>query len=171
MRTLIALLTAMLIAGCAHYNYRPNFKVEDYDFYALAKVGLDKIDPDGRISTVAVPSGLDPRIRSAYERLKHLKRLTGVISASEIPQSPGYKLPPGYFRLEEFTIQNRIAEIKGQVGPVTRKMTGANMPDCGRIYTIIFTIESDDWVSHAYKVEQCDKSRHWTPVGSPTATR
>lgn len=76
----IVVLLTCLAGGCAHYEYRPDFKVEDWDFYALDKVGLDKIDPDGEITTV------------------------------------------------------------------------------------VFGIESGDWVSHSYKIERCDESRDWTPI-------
>lgn len=165
--TATCLFLLCLMSGCAHYQWRPNFKVENSDFFLLAKASLAKIDPNGAISTVVLPRNIDPRVRAAFETIKRTRRIERIIKPAEIPQSAQYTLPPGYFVLKEFEIQYRVAEIEGQVGPVTRNITKAHMLDCGKTYTIMFGIESGDWVSHSYKVVTCDESRDWSPIGAP----
>lgn len=156
-----------LLAGCNGALYTRGhgrgFEVTDRDFRSIAKVAFKLIDPKDTITTVVVPPGTDPRARAALKSLKTL------ISPAQIPQSRDYKLPGGYFVVHDFTIADGEATLEGQLGPVTNSMTAANMPDCGRNYSIAFYIEGNDWVSHAYKMATCAESRHWTPIDDPPA--
>ena len=158
MRIVTVLFFVCLAAGCANYTYRKNFEVEDQDFHSIAVATFKLIDPQGTITTVVMPPDIDPRARAA------LKKMKALISAAEIPQSRNYVLPEGYFVLQTFEIADGEAMIAGQLGPVTRSLTAANIPDCGKIYTVAFYVQGADWVSHSYKIETCTESRHWVPI-------
>ena len=89
-----------------------------------------------------------------------------------VPVAPGpaNTLPAGYFFVRSFAIEDGEARLEGQLGPVTGLMTAANMPDCGKEYTVVFYIEGGDWVNHDYKVSTCSESRHWVPVDGASAS-
>ena len=135
-----------------------DFAVTDGDFYDIAKDTFARIDPHGAITTIVVPSDADPRVR------KVLKTIARVVAPSAVPQSANESLPAGYFALQSFTIDDGVAMIEGQLGPVMRSVTAAGLPDCGKLYSVMYAIEGGDWVSHSYKVTRCDQTRHWVPI-------
>lgn len=159
MRSVTIALLGALLASC-NAGHRKDFELNNHDFSSIAEAALTLIDPKGAITTIVMPPGIDPRARSALAKIKT------VISPDQIPQSANFSLPGGYFVLQTFSISvaDGKAEIDGKLGPVMRSMTAANMHDCGKNYTIAFSLEDGDWVSHAYKVASCDETRHWTPI-------
>jgi hypothetical protein len=132
-----------------------DFEATQQDFDAIARAAFKIIESKGRVTTIVVPKGLDPRAADALRRVHP--------TVASAPGAPG-TLPDGYFRVSAFSIEDGAAHLDGQLGPVTGLMTAANMPDCGKGYSVSFYIEAGDWVSHAYKTTTCDESRHWTPL-------
>jgi hypothetical protein len=138
-----------------------DFEATQWDFEVIARAAFKTIEGKGEVSTIVVPKGLDPR---ALDALRHLHPTVAVA-----PGAPG-TLPVGYFRVTAFTIENGAAQVDGQLGPATGLITAANMPDCGKGYSVSFYLEGGDWVSHAYKTTTCSESRHWTPLdAAPSA--
>ena len=138
-----------------------NFEATQWDFEVIARAAFKTIEGKGEVTTIVVPKGLDPR---ALDALRHVHP-----TAPTAPGAPG-TLPIGYFRVTAFTIEDGAAQLDGQLGPATGVMTAANMPDCGRGYSVSFYLEGGDWVSHAYKTTTCAESRNWTPLdASPSA--
>lgn len=161
MRRAIAVLVMLcFLAACDGMKYRQslrqNFVVEDGDFYSIGVYAFKLIDPKGEITTIVTPPNLDPRARAV------LKKIAKLVPTA--PQSPDLLLPEGYFVLETFNIADGEAMLEGQLGPVTKKLTAAGLPDCGRNYSVSFYLVGGDWYSPSYKVRTCDQSRHWTPI-------
>jgi hypothetical protein len=131
-----------------------NFAATQWDFDVIARAAMKTIESKGEVTTIVVPEHLGPQALSA---LRHVHRI--------VTTAPGVAgtLPAGYFKVTTFTIEDGVAELDGQLGPATGVMTIANMPDCGKVYSISYTLEGGDWVSHAYKTTTCSESRNWTP--------
>jgi hypothetical protein len=132
-----------------------NFEATQWDFDSIARVAFKTIESKGEVTTIVVPKGLDPRALDALRRVHPT-----VATAPGAPDT----LPAGYFRVNAFTIEEGTAQLDGQLGPATGLMTAANMPDCGKGYSVSFYLEGGDWVSHAYKTTTCSESRHWAPL-------
>jgi len=132
-----------------------DFEATPQDFDAIARAAFKIIESKGDVTAIVVPKGLDPR---AYDALRRVHP-----TVATAPGAPG-TLPGGYFRVSAFSIEDGAAHLDGQLGPVTGLMTAANMPDCGKGYSVSFYIEAGDWVSHAYKTTTCEESRHWVPL-------
>ncbi len=164
-RIAIAAVLVCLSVGCDGMQYRQNlrknFEADQGDFNSIAKASFKMIDPNGAITTAVVSASIDNRARAA------LKRILTVVDATQVPSSQVYKLPEGYFLVQKFSIADGEAILEGQLGPVTNTLTAANLPDCGKLYTVVYYLEAGDWVSHSYKVTTCAESRHWVPVGAP----
>jgi hypothetical protein len=166
-RAFLLIFMAALVAGCDGMQWKQerrmrNFTVKADDFNDIAAAALARIDSKGDIKTLVVPSTLDPRAVAALERIHPTTPYVPPASTTmEI-------LPAGYFLVHEFTIENSeagpTARLEGQLGPVTRTTTAANLPDCGTIYSIAFYLEGGDWYNPSYKIETCAESRHWVPL-------
>ena len=136
-----------------------DFEATQWDFDSIARAAFKTIESGGEVSKLVVPDGLDPRALNA------LRQVHPIVSSA--PGAPG-TLPAGYFRVTAFTIEDGAARLDGQLGPATGLLTAANMPDCGKGYSLSFYLEGGDWVSHAYKTTTCAESRNWTPTdGKP----
>jgi hypothetical protein len=133
-----------------------NFEATQWDFEAIARAAFQIIESKGTVTTIVVPRGLDPRALDALRRVHP--------TVANTPGAPG-TLPAEYFRVTAFTIEDGTAQLDGRLGPATGLTTAANMPDCGKGYSVPFYLEGGDWVSHAYKTTTCTKSRNWTPIG------
>lgn len=138
-----------------------DFEATQSDFDAIARAAFKTIESKGDVNTIVVPKGLDPRALDALRRVHP--------TVATAPGAPG-TLPVGYFRVSAFTIEDGAAELDGQLGPATGLMTAANMPDCGKGYSVSFYLEGGDWVSHAYKTTTCSESRRWVPLDDSAAT-
>lgn len=139
-----------------------NFIVSADDFNEIAEATFALIDPNKSITVIVVPSTLDPRAVAALKQVRPIiPFVPAAPTATEI-------LPAGYFLIRTFTIEGTDAEaqatIEGQFGPVTRTMTAANLPDCGKIYSVVFYLKGGEWFNPSYKVETCTETRHWIPI-------
>ena len=132
-----------------------DFEATQWDFDSIARAAFKTIEGRGDVTTIVVPKDLDPR---ALDALRHVHRVVAVA-----PGAPG-TLPAGYFRVSAFRIEDGAAELEGKLGPATGLMTAANMPDCGKGFSISYYLDGGDWVSHAYKTTTCAESRNWTPL-------
>lgn len=162
MRIAIALLALCCLAGCDGTKYRQSqtrtTAVEDGDFSLLAEAGFKQIDPKGEIKMFIIAAKIDPRAREA------LKKIAKILPQNQAEQIAECAVPEGVFIVREFSIDDGIATIDGTLGPVTCKMTAANLPDCGRNFTMQFFLQGLDWVNPSYKVRTCEQRRNWTPV-------
>lgn len=167
MRVVVVALLCVGLVACNGLQYQQakrmkDFQVTQADFNSIAVAAFKLIDPKGDIETIVAPASLDPRARQA------LKNVHPVVAAAP---GPANTLPARYFLVREFIVDEGVANLDGQLGPVTGLMTAANLPDCGKEYTVAFAIEGADWVSHTYKVATCAESRHWVPVDEPSPTK
>ena len=155
----LVLLVYGALAGCNGTQLTAarmkNFEATQDDFDAIARAAFKIIETNGEVTTIVVPKGLDVRAADALRRVHP--------TVATPPGAPN-TLPAGYFRVSAFGIEDGEAHLDGQLGPVTGLMTAANMPDCGKGYSVSFYIEAGDWVSHAYKTTTCAESRHWVPL-------
>lgn len=151
------ILAAFLLAGCAGLQ-RAKFDIFQSDFDSIAEASLKKIDPHDGITTIVVPVDADPRARKA------LSRLHAVVAPAQVRPSNDLLLPGGYFLLRGFRVELDGALFEGQLGPVTRNLTQANLQDCGRIYSVPFFLRDGDWYTPNYKVSTCDEKRIWWPA-------
>lgn len=159
-------LLCLVLAACnggvmRQASRMTNFEATQQDFDSIARDVFKTIDPSHSVNFIVVPAGIDPKARKALESVHH------VVSAA--PGPPG-TLPVGYFSLRAFTIEDGEAHVDGQLGPATGRMTAANMPDCGKEYSVAYYMEGGDWVSHAFKVGTCTESRHWVPLDDTAPT-
>lgn len=152
-----AVFVCALSVSCAGLQ-RGKFTIVDRDFDAIAEMSLKKIDPHETITTIVVPADTDPRARKA------LSRLRTVVTPAQVPASNDVILPSGYFLLHTFRAELDGALFEGQMGPVTRKLTKANLQDCGRIYSVPLFLKDSDWYNPNYKVATCDEKRIWWPA-------
>lgn len=148
------------IAACNGLQSQQARRMTDFhatqdDFDSIARATFKLIDAKHDIGSIVAPTSLDPRARQA------LKNVHSIVA---VAAGPANTLPAGYFLVRTFSVEEGVASLEGQLGPVTGLMTAANMPDCGKEYSVAFYLEGGDWVSHAYKVETCAESRRWTPV-------
>ena len=159
----------LLIAACDGMQYRQerrvaNFAISADDFDAIAQTTFALIDPKGEIKTIVISSPLDTRAIAA------LKRVRPVVPFAPASAATSEILPSGYFLVRTFSIGAVDAEpearIEGQLGPVTKTITPANIPDCGKIYSVAFVLKGGDWFSPSYKIETCAESRHWVPINA-----
>jgi hypothetical protein len=163
MRALVTVLCCML-AACNGSAVRQAermraFEATQWDFDAIARAAFEIIGSKGEVTTIIVGDGLDPRALAALRHL-HPTRLAA-------PGAQG-TLDAGTFRVSVFAIVDGTAQLEGQLGPATGRITPAGMPDCGTGYAFLFELEGGDWASHAYKTTTCARSRNWTPLdGSP----
>jgi hypothetical protein len=158
---------ALLIVGCDGMKLKQARRLKDFsvsadDFNQIAEATFALIDPKKNITTIVIPPTLDLRAIAALKRVRPVTAFVPVApTAVEI-------LPAGYFLVRTFTIVGDDAQaqatIEGQLGPVTRTMTAANLPDCGTIYSVVFFLTGGDWFNPSYMVETCAESRHWTPI-------
>lgn len=160
MRLILAFFMSFGLVACDGMQYQQarrmaGFQISQHDFDSIAVVTFKQIDAKGEISTIVAPNSLDPRARQA------LKKVHPIVA---VPPGSANTLPAGYFLVREFSVEEGEAHLDGQLGPVTGLMTAANMPDCGKEYSVVFYIEGGDWVNHAYKISTCAESRHWAPV-------
>ena len=156
---------ALLIAGCDGAQLRQtarmqHFEANENDFRLIAKTSFEMIDPKASITTIIVPPELEPRAVAA------LKTIAKVLPADRT--SADMTMPAGYFRMRAFSIEDGVAFIEGQLGPVTNAMTPAGLRDCGTIFTVPFELRGGDWVSRTRKIETCAASRHWVAVDADT---
>lgn len=158
-----AVLLGSLI-GCASWS-RGKILISERDFNDIAEASLKRIDPGESITAIVVPSSLDPRAQQA------LARLHRTIPASQVHESGDIVLPAGYFLVQEFHVDLDGAVLKGQLGPVARKMTTANLPDCGKIYEVPFILDRGEWFNPNYKVSTCNESRQWWPADDPAGAK
>lgn len=158
-RPIVNILLCCSLLGCNGMQAKQdkrmqNFEATQQDFDSIARATFKLIDAKGEVNVIVAPTSLEPRA---------LKALRGVHPTE--PAAPGADtLPAGYFRVKAFNIEDGEAHLDGQLGPVTGRMTAANMPDCGKEYSVAFYIEGGDWVNHAYKSTTCSESRHWVPL-------
>ena len=150
----------LLLAGCDGAQMRQtarmeHFEANDGDFRLIAKASFDMIDPKKSITTIIAPPELDPRALAA------LKTIAKVVPTDRVPAD---MMPAGHFRVRTFSIDDGVAFLQGQLGPVTNAVTAAGLRDCGTIYTVPFELRGGDWASRTYKIETCAESRHWVPV-------
>lgn len=150
-------LACAVLASCAGLQ-RGKIAIVDSDFDAIAEIALKKIDPRETIAKIVVPADADPRARKA------LSRLRTVVTLAQVPSSNELILPNGYFLLRTFRVEMDGALFEGQIGPVTRKLTKANLQDCGRIYSVPLFLRESDWYNPNYKVATCDEQRVWWPA-------
>lgn len=136
------------------------FEATQWDFDSIARAAFKTVESKGEVTTIVASKGLDQR---AVEALRHVHPIVTMA-----PGAPG-TLPVGYFRVTAFTIEDGVAQLDGQLGPATGLMTAANMPDCGRGFSVAFYLEGGDWVSHAYKTTTCAESRNWTPAAEKSS--
>jgi len=160
MRVIVTAFVCFCLAACNGLQSQQakrmsDFQVTQHDFDAIAVTTFKLIDAKGEISTIVAPASLDSRARQA------LRNVHPIVS---VPPGAPNTLPAGYFLVRTFSVEEGEANLDGQLGPVTGLMTAANMPDCGKEYSVAFYIEGGDWVSHAYKVATCAESRHWVPA-------
>ncbi|MFI4969476.1 MAG: hypothetical protein ACHP7D_04670 [Lysobacterales bacterium] len=160
MRVMIATFMCFGLVACNGLQYRQAKRMKDFqvtqdDFDSIAAATFKLIDTRRDIDTIVAPASLDLRARRA------LKRVHSIVA---VAPGPAHTLPAGYFLVRVFSVEEGEAHLDGQWGPATGLITAANMPDCGKEYSVAFHIEGGDWVSHAYKVETCAESRHWVPV-------
>jgi hypothetical protein len=160
MRIVIAALMCFTLIACNGTQYKQakrmtDFQVTQSDFDSIAVATFKLIDAKRDINIIVAPASLNSRARQA------LRNVHPIVTAS-----PGAAntLPVRYFLVREFRVEGGEAYLEGQLGPVTGLLTAANMPDCGKVYSVGFYIEGGDWVSHAYKMTTCAESRHWVPV-------
>ena len=161
-------LLALLATACDGNNYRQAkrmaaFQVTAEDFNDVAETSLKLIDPQGNITMLVVPPGLDSRALAALRRVKPVQ-----------PASPelAERLPAGFFAIRSFSIGLKDGEpeasLEGQLGPATNGKTVDDMPDCGKIYTVVYVLTGGNWYSPSYKIVDCKESRHWVPVDEAT---
>jgi hypothetical protein len=163
----LAFLVCGAFAGCNGQAARDarqmertgNFEATQWDFDVIARAALKTIESKGEVTTIVAGAHLGPQALSA---LRHVHPVVTTVSAL------AGTLPAGYFRVTTFTIEDGVASLDGQLGPATGLMTAANMPDCGRTYSISYHLEGGDWTSHAYKTSTCSESRNWTPADEPS---
>ena len=151
------IFAVLILAGCAGLQ-RAKFDIVESDFDLIAEASLKKIDPHGTITTIVVPADADPRARKA------LSRQHPVMEQAQLRSSNDLLLPDGYFLLRTFRVELDGALFEGQLGPVTRKLTKANLEDCGKIYSVPFFLREGDWFTPNYKVSTCDEKRIWWPA-------
>lgn len=154
------IFSALALAACAGLQHA-KFDIVESDFDLIAQASLKKIDPHEAITTIVVPADTDPRARKA------LSRLRPVVGSAQMPPSSDLLLPGGYFLIRTFRVELDGALFEGQLGPVTRNLTKANLQDCGRIYSVPFFLRDGDWFTPNYKVSTCDEKRIWWPVDEP----
>ncbi len=141
MRFIVAAFVCSSLAACNGVQSQQakraaDFHVTQDDFDSIARVTFKLIDAKGDISTIVAPASLDPRARQA---------LKDVHPTVAVAPGPANTLPAGYFMVRKFSIEEGVARLEGQLGPVTGLMTAANMPDCGKEYSVAFYIEGGDW--------------------------
>lgn len=159
----LTIILSLSLAACdgaqMRHNARPDdSKTFDQDYHVIAVATFKLIDKKGEITTIVIPPGFDALRKNA------LKGIAKIVVSDDDPHRQGYTLPAGYFAMRTFTIEDGIATIIGQLGPVTATITSVGLPDCGKIYTAQFFLENGDWASHSYKVETCAQLREWWPV-------
>lgn len=137
---------------------RSNFQVEDQDFGLIADAALKMIERTHHVAAFVVSADTDPRARSA------LRKLRQVVAPEAVPKPAELVLPDEYFVIERFTIENSVAMVEGQIGPITKAAEGRNLPGCGLRFSMAFFWEIKEWRSHSYKVLDCAQPRSWTPV-------
>ena len=157
---LIALTIACaMLAGCAAMpRDRSDFRVEDQDFELIADASLKMIERSHHVDTFVAAADIDTRARAA------LKGLRPVIAPGSVPKSVDLALPDQYFVVERFTIEDSVALVEGQIGPITKAAEGKNLPGCGLRFSMAFFWEIKEWRSHSYKILDCAQLRSWTPV-------
>jgi hypothetical protein len=165
MRTLLSVLLLGSLAACDGLQYRRqarevNPAINDADYQLIAVATFKLIDPKGNIKVIVIPPDLDARRKDA------LKGIAKLITSSDDPDRQGYTLPADYFSLQTFSIEDGVATIEGQLGPVTGAITSVGLRDCGKIFNVGFYLEDGDWASHSYKIRTCDQLRVWWPVDS-----
>jgi hypothetical protein len=155
---LVALACAF-IAACAQLvpRDRSDFRLEDQDFDLIADASLKMIERTHRVAAFVVPTQVDARARAALQKLRPVIRPTEL-------QSSDIALPAEYFIVEHFTIEDAVAQVEGQIGPITRTAEGKNLPGCGLRFSMAFYWEIKEWRSHSYKILDCAQMRSWTPV-------
>jgi hypothetical protein len=162
MRVAVTLILICCLAACDGAKYRQSQTranpVEDGDFSLLAEAGFKQIDPHGEIKTFLIATKMDPRAREA------LKRIAKILPQNQAEQIGECAVPEGTFIVREFSIEDGVATIDGTLGPVTCKMTAANLPDCGKNFTMQFFLQGLDWVNPSYKIRTCEQRRNWTPI-------
>jgi hypothetical protein len=172
--SLISFISAFLVCGslpgcngqaardAKQMERMSNFEPTQWDFDVIARAALMTIEGQGEVTTIVVEGRIGPQALAA------LRRVHPVLSTAPGPVGT---LPAGYFRVTTFTVDEGMGKLDGQLGPATGIMTAANMPDCGRTFSISYALEGGDWVSHAYKTSTCSESRNWTPLDEPRSNR
>lgn len=158
---LVALaLICALSAACGQLvpRDRSSFRVEDRDFDLIAGASLKMIERTHHVAAFVAASDIDPRARTALEKLRPL------IRPGDLPGSSDLALPDEYFIVERFSIEDAVAQVEGQIGPITKAAEGRNVQGCGLRFSMAFFWEIDEWRSHSYKILDCAQIRSWTPV-------
>jgi hypothetical protein len=150
---------SLLLAACARVPGRSSkkFEVEDGDYGLIAGAALKLIERVRPISVIVVDKNTDPRARAA------LRGRRKVISSESLPHTPGYLVPPDYFLLRDFTIEDGQAMFEGEVSTEAQRSDTSINKECGLIFSVRFALQGDDWSSDSYKLTDCSQERVWWP--------
>lgn len=156
---LIALALSFLLVACAGVPGRSSkqFEVEDGDYGLIAHAALKLIERVRPISVIVVSRNVDPRVREALRGQRKL------ISRDSLPHTPGYIMPPDYFALISFTIEDGQALFEGEISTDAQRSDTSFDKECGLIFSVRFALQGDDWSSDSYKLTDCSQQRVWTP--------
>lgn len=156
-----AIAFSFLLTACADVKHGDRdakpFALQDDDFGLIAGAALKLVERVRPISTIVLEKNVDPRVRSALSGRRK------VISRDSLPHTPGYLMPPDYFLLHEFTIDDGQAMFEGEVSTEAQQSSTSFNKECGLIFSVRFALQGDDWHSDSYKLTDCAQERVWWP--------
>jgi hypothetical protein len=153
---------SFLLVSCAGTPGRSSqqFQVEDGDYALIAHAALKLIERVRPISVIVVDRNVDPRVREALRGQRKL------VSRDTLPHTAGYIMPPDYFALRSFTIDDGQALFEGEISTEAQRSDSSFDKECGLIFSVRFALQGDDWSSDSYKLTDCSQERVWTPKDS-----
>lgn len=149
----------LLTVACAGAPGRSSkqFQVEDGDYGLIAHAALKLIEHVRPISVIVLDRNVDPRVREALRGQRKL------VSRDALPHTPGYIMPPDYFALTSFTIDDGQALFEGEISTDAQRSDTSFDKECGLIFSVRFALQGDGWSSDSYKLTDCSQQRVWTP--------
>ena len=118
------------------------------DLQSILSLGLGEVE-HGMPVVLVLSESLDAATRAAASSLR------STVPRTDIPVSAEYKLPGGFFLLDQVQVSGDAGLFVGRLGPVPRQRPGILTDACGTGYRISMTRHAGQWTIGPIEMSVC----------------
>ncbi len=140
MKFVLAALVIAILQGCSSSPLD-----QEDEWLVVARAAQPQLERGQSDVTYIVPDTINPSARSALSKLRR------VLSPSEVPTEPGFKLPKGYIVINRFEVSGGSAVVAAQGDPVV----AGNRLSCGYYVNVPLKLVAGRWVAEQVPIAVC----------------